>query len=100
MALTPSTMRDLGTVAPDFTLPTPDGKVVSRRDYVGKPLLIMFICNHCPYVKAIREELVKTCQELQRYGIGWVSLKTPDFSLPISTPSKIAPNVNLSTQSL
>ncbi len=54
MALTPSIMRDLGTLAPDFSLPTPDGKIVSRRDHVGKPMLIMFICNHCPFVRHLR----------------------------------------------
>ncbi|MBL9127441.1 MAG: redoxin family protein, partial [Verrucomicrobiales bacterium] len=57
MALVNSTMMPLGTAAPDFRLPDPDGKVVSRDDFRGKrALLVMFICNHCPYVKHVRAE--------------------------------------------
>ena len=48
MAVTPSTMRDLGTTAPDFSLKSTDGKTVKRNDFADKPMLVMFICNHCP----------------------------------------------------
>jgi thiol-disulfide isomerase/thioredoxin len=59
MALTPSTMLELGTTAPDFDLKNAvDGRTWSLRDFEGDPaLLVMFICNHCPYVQHIRPEL-------------------------------------------
>ncbi len=59
MALTPSTMLPLGTNAPDFALPDTDGNTVKLADYAGKPVLVMFICNHCPYVKHVAAELAK-----------------------------------------
>ena len=65
MSLTPSTMiLKLGSKAPDFSLPDTEGNTVALKDYDGaKALLIMFICNHCPYVKHVRKGLV----ELERY---------------------------------
>ena len=60
MALTPSTMVDLGTAACDFSLPATDGTTVSRSDFAGKPLLVIFMCNHCPFVKHIRDNLATT----------------------------------------
>jgi thiol-disulfide isomerase/thioredoxin len=57
MSLTASTMMDLGTPAPAFSLPdVRTGKTVSP-ERTGRPLLVMFICNHCPYVKHVRLEL-------------------------------------------
>jgi len=50
MALTESTMMKLGSEAPSFSLPATDGSTVSREQFSGKPLLVMFICNHCPFV--------------------------------------------------
>ena len=48
-------MLPLGTAAPDFELPATDGKTVALADFGGKPaLLVVFMCNHCPYVKHIR----------------------------------------------
>lgn len=58
MVKTESTMLDLGTVAPDFSLANVDGTMVSRDDFSGaEVLVVMFICNHCPYVKHIAEGL-------------------------------------------
>ena len=55
MARTPSTMKPLGTPAPDFSLPDTDGQIVRLGDFKDAPaLLVAFICNHCPYVKHIR----------------------------------------------
>src|ERR1041385_3709220 len=49
-----STMLPLGTAAPEFSLPDTNGKMVGPAEFKGKPLVVMFICNHCPYVKHIR----------------------------------------------
>lgn len=61
MARTPSTMLALGTPAPDFRLPdTISGRMVARDDFKSSPgLLVMFICNHCPFVKHVRDELAR-----------------------------------------
>src|SRR6476619_7607917 len=57
MALTPSTMLPLGTPCPDFDLyDTVGGNLVSRQDFSTEPLLVMFICNHCPFVKHVAPE--------------------------------------------
>lgn len=79
MALTPSTMLPLGTQAPDFSLPDTDGKTVSRKDFDGKKgLLVMFICNHCPYVKHVRQELARIGEEYQKKDIGVVAINAND----------------------
>ncbi|MCC6680682.1 MAG: thioredoxin family protein [Phycisphaeraceae bacterium] len=59
MAATESTMMALGTTAPDFTLPDTEGRLVKRDDLRGRPLLVMFICNHCPFVKHVAGQLKK-----------------------------------------
>src|SRR3954465_12614682 len=79
MALTPSTMLPLGTVAPDFRLPDTNGKTVSLSDYSGAPaLLVLFICNHCPYVKHIRAELAKLGRDYQAKGVAIVAISSND----------------------
>ncbi len=79
MALTPSTMLPLGTQAPDFSLPDTDGKTVSRKGFDGKKgLLVMFICNHCPYVKHVRQELARIGEEYQKKDIGVVAINAND----------------------
>ena len=62
---------DFGFKAPDFTLPATDGRSYSLSDLAGESgLLLMFICNHCPFVKAITAPLVTEIKELQDLGIG------------------------------
>ncbi len=78
MVLTPSTMVELGTRAPDFSLPDTDLETVTRTDFEGKPLLVMFICNHCPFVKHIREHLAKTCETYQEKGVAVVGISSND----------------------
>ncbi len=64
MALTPSTMLELGTRAPAFSLPdTVSGNTFSNADVTGKPLLVMFICTHCPFVKHVEGELAQLGQD-------------------------------------
>jgi peroxiredoxin len=75
----PSLDRDF--LAPDFSLPATDGKSYSRRDVCGENgLLVVFICNHCPYVKAIRERLVRDTRELQAEGVGSVAVMSNDVA--------------------
>jgi peroxiredoxin len=70
---------DFGLPAPDFALPNVDGRVWTRDDCKGpKGLLVMFICNHCPYVKAVRERIVRDCRELASIGIGSVAIMSND----------------------
>ena len=64
MALTPSTMLPLGTTAPDFSLPDTNGKTFSLADLKDSPaLLVIFMCNHCPYVKHIRAGLAQLARD-------------------------------------
>ncbi|MEJ2214085.1 MAG: thioredoxin family protein [Gammaproteobacteria bacterium] len=68
--------------APDFALPGIDGKTWTLSDCNGsKGLLVMFICNHCPYVKAIRDRLVRDTKELETLGINSVAIMSNDPSL-------------------
>ncbi|KAA6185625.1 thioredoxin family protein [Thiohalocapsa marina] len=65
--------------APDFSLPGVDGRTWSRDECAGpNGLLVMFICNHCPYVKAVRERLVRDTRELAGLGIGCVAIQSND----------------------
>lgn len=70
---------DFGWAAPDFDLPGVDGKRHTLASSRGeKGLLVMFICNHCPYVMAIRERLVDDIQELMRHGINAIAIMSND----------------------
>ena len=72
---------DFGRPAPDFSLPGIDGRIWTRDECVGpNGLLVMFICNHCPYVKAIRERLVRDTRELREHGIHSVAIMSNDSS--------------------
>jgi peroxiredoxin len=75
-----STMLPLGTEAPDFELPDPDGTIHRRDDFVDAPALVVaFICNHCPYVVHIRKEWAKVAEELQQRGVGVVAVAANDI---------------------
>jgi len=72
---------DFGQSAIDFSLPDVDGKQWTLEECCGeKGLLLMFICNHCPYVKAIRERLVRDTAELKSMGINSVAIMSNDPS--------------------
>jgi peroxiredoxin len=91
MVMTPSTMVDLGTKAGDFSLPDTAGRTVQRSDFQGKPLLVLFICNHCPFVKHIRTHLAATSSEYQKKGVGIVGISSNDVtSHPDDGPEKMA----------
>ena len=71
----------LGSRAPEFDLPGTDGRRHSLASSRGpNGLLVMFICNHCPYVKAVRERLVRDCAELAGRGIGSIAIMSNDPS--------------------
>ncbi len=73
---------DFDKSAPDFSLPGVDGKVWSLEQCRGpRGLLVMFICNHCPYVKAVRERLVRDTRELRDLGINSVAIMSNDPAL-------------------
>jgi peroxiredoxin len=79
MSLTPSTMLPLGTAAPDFRLPDTGGKVVSLADFRAAPaLVVMFICNHCPYVKHIRKGLADFGHDAWKKGAAVVAINAND----------------------
>jgi peroxiredoxin len=70
---------DFGKPAVDFSLPGTDGRVWTLSDCRGPGgLLVMFICNHCPYVKAVRQRLVRDARELQELGVGSVAIMSND----------------------
>ncbi len=80
MVLTPSAMVALGTAAPDFALPDTTGAVVRRADFAGKPLLVAFICNHCPYVKHLADGFARVARDLQARGVGVVGINSNDVA--------------------
>jgi len=73
---------EFGKPAPDFALPGVDGRIWTLADCRGEQgTLVMFICNHCPYVKAIRERLVRDTRELLDYGVKSVAIMANDPAL-------------------
>ncbi|MGO9642715.1 MAG: thioredoxin family protein [Candidatus Acidiferrales bacterium] len=95
MTQTPSTMLALGTKAPHFRLPDPSGKWVSLDDFKGAPaLLVVFICNHCPYVKHIRSRFAEVANEYQGRGVGIVAINSNDVqNFPDDSPEKMAEEI-------
>jgi peroxiredoxin len=91
MAKTPSTMLALGTRAPDFQLPDTEGRLVSRDDHAAAPgLLVMFLCNHCPYVQHIRGGLAEFAREDQAKRLAIVAINANDVaSYPDDSPEKM-----------
>jgi peroxiredoxin len=79
MAAVTSIMLPLGTEAPAFQLPDTQGKTVSISDFRDAPaLLVVFMCNHCPYVKHIRESFVELVKEYQAKGVAVVAINAND----------------------
>jgi peroxiredoxin len=88
---TASTMLPLGTKAPAFSLANIDGKTVSLSDFSGKKgLLVMFICNHCPFVKHLRPDLAKFGREYQEQGLAIVAISSNDAkAYPDDSPERM-----------
>lgn len=92
MALTPSTMLPLGTKAPEFSLrDTISGKIFSLRDFNSdKGTVVMFICNHCPYVLHIQDKLIELANDYQKKGIRFVAISSNDAeNYPQDGPDKM-----------
>ncbi len=92
MARTPSNMLELGTKAPDFSLPDPHGNIYSRDQIVGKHgLLVVFYCNHCKFAKHIRDRFTQVSSEYINKGIGIVAINSNDIeNYPEDSPEKMA----------
>jgi len=90
-------MIPLGTAAPNFTLPDTEGNTVSLADFgESKALLVMFICNHCPYVKHVADELAALGKEYQKKGAGIVAISSNDVTThPDDSPAKMAEEARL-----
>ena len=86
-----STMMPLGTSAPDFALPDTDGTTVRRDDFARAPaLLVMFICNHCPYVQHVRPELARLGRDYRDRGVGVVAISSNDIErYPDDSPERM-----------
>lgn len=79
MPETPSTMLDLGTTLPSFTLPDFNGRIVSDADFKGaRGLLVAFICKHCPFVKHIRQEFARFAKDYEAKGLKIVAIASND----------------------
>ncbi|HVX15084.1 MAG TPA: thioredoxin family protein [Pirellulales bacterium] len=91
MARTPSTMLPLGTQAPGFSLPNVDGRTVSLADFQdASALLVVFMCNHCPFVKHVAPELARLAKDFQPRGLAMVGISSNDAAgYPDDAPAKM-----------
>jgi len=91
MVRTPSTMLTLGTQAPDFELPNIDGRLVTLADAAGpRGTVVMFICNHCPFVKHVADQLAQIGRDFMPRGIGLVAISSNDVSThPADSPEQM-----------
>jgi peroxiredoxin len=91
MATTSSTRLELGTPAPEFALPDTEGRTVSLADFGPAPaLLVMFLCNHCPFVKHIQDRLSSLCRAFQERGVAVVAISSNDAErYPEDSPARM-----------
>ena len=92
MVMTASTMLPLETVAPDFSLPDTRGNMVSPRDFADAPgLLVIFMCNHCPFVKHVLNGMIAMVKDYQGKGVAVVGINSNDVeSFPEDRPEMMA----------
>jgi peroxiredoxin len=92
MAVTASKMLTLGTPAPNFSLPDIEGNIVSLADFEESPaLLVIFMCNHCPFVKHVLSDLVRLAREYQAKGVAVVGINSNDVAnYPEDSPEMMA----------
>jgi len=90
MVKTASTMQSLGSTAPDFSLLSTESSTVARQDFAGSPLLVMFMCNHCPFVKHVAPELAQLARDYQPRGIAIVGINSNDAAThPEDSPERM-----------
>ncbi len=91
MVKTASTMMPLGTSAPDFSLINVDGRTIGLSDMQGAPaLLVMFMCNHCPFVIHVADHLASLAHEYQQRGVAVVGINSNDTaSHPQDSPEQM-----------
>jgi len=91
MVRTPSTMLPLGSVAPDFDLPNVDGRMVDYPTAAGEQgTVVMFICNHCPFVKHVADQLAALGRDYLPRGIGFAAISSNDVSThPADSPEQM-----------
>jgi peroxiredoxin len=92
MTATPSRMLDLGSPLPEFSLPdTRSGAIVSSADLLGKPAVVAFICNHCPYVKHLQAGLTEFGRFCGASGVAMVGISSNDATAyPDDAPERLA----------
>lgn len=92
MVMTASTMLPLGTTAPDFSLADTEGKIVSVNDFKdASALLVVFMCNHCPFVKHVLKVMVELIKEYQQKGVAVVGINSNDVdNFPEDRPEMMA----------
>jgi len=92
MVTTASTMLPLGTAAPDFRLPDTNGRLVTLTDFKKAPaLLVVFMCNHCPFVKHVLKAMVELIKKYQQKGVAVVAVNSNDVeSFPEDSPEMMA----------
>jgi len=90
-------MLPLGTQAPDFCLPDPSGRIYSLVDFADKPvLLVIFLCNHCPYVKHVAEELARLTSEYMERGVAVLGINSNNWQeFPEDSPEKMAEEIRI-----
>ncbi|GGY01529.1 thioredoxin family protein [Litchfieldella qijiaojingensis] len=90
MAVTPSNMIELGSPLPVFRLPDPNGAEVDSEQFRGNPLLVVFMCNHCPFVKHIADAFADFAREYEQKGLAVVGINSNDFqSHPDDRPERM-----------
>lgn len=91
MTLTPSNMPELGLPAPDFALPDVNGRTVLLTDFAKQPaMLVVFWCNHCPYVKHVRKAFVTFAREYQERQLAVVAINSNDATThPADAPARM-----------
>ncbi|MCA9688570.1 MAG: thioredoxin family protein [Nannocystaceae bacterium] len=91
MALTPSQMLPLGTVAPDFSLPDTAGRIVTLSELDARGYLVAFLCNHCPYVKHLNAALAAFGRECADKGVAMIAISSNDVDrYPQDSPARMA----------
>ena len=92
MAATETPVCEFGTPAPDFSLPDATGRPRTLAECRGeKGTLVMFICNHCPFVKAVIDRIVRDARDLEPLGVRCVAIMSNDFvSYPADAPERMA----------